>query len=262
MLRHALLLLAVLLAAACGAEGTVDTADKSDVDALDADSILTFVNGPDATVATLIGDVRIQRRTALSIVGHVRGADFVLGTSDDRPLASIAELDGLRYVGPASIDALKAYVRAHYQSDDLVVEGVALSSENAAAIVALANTAAEATLDDDVALDARAARALVAARPLLDINAVAAVSYVGKTALTHLRDYVILHPSSGTATMPTAEVPIPLVLAWINDYRVAAGHVTRLNLNRDGTYDATVAGAAEHGVYFGPPAPPSSSSLP
>jgi hypothetical protein len=241
-----------LITTACGTAADVDAAaGNDDTTALEQDSILAFLNGPDASVDTLVSDVRIQARAARNIVAHVRGADARLDTSDDRPLRSIAELDAIRYVGPATIEAIKAYVRSHYQNVDLVIEDVALSNDNAAQMVLLANSAAVATLDDDVGLDSRAARAIVAARPILDIKALAAVSYVGKTALTHMRDWVISHPATTTTTAPPAEVPVPFVLEWINDYR-GTGYVSALDLHRDGTYDAVVGGAAEKGVFFGP----------
>ena len=249
----------VLLPVACGQQPAVDAADQQTTsgDALDQDSILKFLNGPDASYDTLVNDVRLQSRAAGRIVGHVRGHDRVLGTPDDNLLDDVAELDAIRYVGPATIEALNAYVRSHYQHHDLTVEGVDLGADVALRMVDIANTATSQLLDDDVGLDARAARAIVAARPLADIQALAAVSYIGKTALTKLRDYAITHPSTATdppppVVIPAAEVPIPYVLQWINDYRAPTGYLTRLNLNRDGSYDATVAGAAETGVFFGP----------
>jgi hypothetical protein len=69
---------------------------------------------------------------------------------------------------------------------------------------------------------------------------------------------------SATPPAPTAEAPIPYVLQWINDYR-GPGYVSRLNLRRDGTYDATVGLAAnatvEHGLYFGPRTVPTTPGI-
>ncbi len=122
---------------ACGPAADVDTADRSVTPgegALDEDSILEFLNGPDATVATLTDAVRIQARAARNIVAHVRGADAALGTSDDDLLDDIAELDAIVYVGPATIEAIEAYVRSHYQASDLTIDDVVLSIENAICI--------------------------------------------------------------------------------------------------------------------------------
>lgn len=77
---------------------------------LDSSSMLQFLNGPAATVAVLDLDVGLDSRAALNIVAHVRGADGVLGTSDDDLLGSLAELDAIPYVGSAAMDAINRFV--------------------------------------------------------------------------------------------------------------------------------------------------------
>jgi hypothetical protein len=68
------------------------------------------------------------------------------------------------------------------------VENVPLTAEQAAAIVALCNTASHERLDVEIGLDARAADAIVAQRPFAEIAQVAALPYVGTGALEKLRD--------------------------------------------------------------------------
>ncbi|WP_341504140.1 phospholipase D-like domain-containing protein [Gallaecimonas sp. GXIMD4217] len=68
-------------------------------------------------------------------------------------------------------------------------EGVTFTGAQVQATLELANTASQATLDDAVALDSRAAGNIVAARPIADMDALAAIGYVGSSALTKLRDY-------------------------------------------------------------------------
>ena len=255
---------AVAAALAGGGAADFDDADATvDTAALDADSIVAFVNGPDATDDVLVRDVGLQRRTAASIVAHVRGGDGLLGTADDHLVQSLAELDAVKYVGPATLAALDAYVHTLTPGATVIVEGVQLTAADVAAMLSLANTAAQSTLDVDVGLDARAAAAIVAGRPFADVAHLAAASYVGASALTHLRDYARAHPSSSSSSSssPAAEVPAPFVLAWINDYR-GSDVVSELDLHRDGTYAAVVDGAPEKGVFLGPRTGPFEAPLP
>ncbi len=71
--------------------------------------------------------------------------------------------------------------------------GIARDSYLAYGIVAVANNATLAELDDDVPLDARAARGIVADRPFEFIEQVDTVSYVGKTAFAALAQYATDH---------------------------------------------------------------------
>jgi secreted trypsin-like serine protease len=69
----------------------------------------------------------------------------------------------------------------------VTVEGVGFSAEEGALTLALVNQASVETLDVDVALDVRAARAIVDARPLDSLQALGAVAYVGTSALQKLK---------------------------------------------------------------------------
>lgn len=67
--------------------------------------------------------------------------------------------------------------------------GIARESYLAEGIVKLANTASLEVLDDDVPLDVRAARGIVAGRPFEYIEEIDTVSYVGERAFTNLARY-------------------------------------------------------------------------
>jgi hypothetical protein len=153
----------------------------------EATGVLRFLNGPAADVATLDIDAALDARAARNIVAHVRGADGALGGGDDDLLDSVAELDAISQVGPSTIDRLVAYVRSIGGVPTLDIEGVLMTEAEAASIVMFANGGTERELDVDADLDVRAARNLIAARPLADIHAVARVSYVGAAALERLR---------------------------------------------------------------------------
>jgi len=201
-------LVALALVVSLGACTGLDDIDSSGSEVVlegspEAIGILRFLNGPDATFAVLDIDAALDVRAARNICAHVRGDDGALGTADDDLLDTLAELDAIKYVGPSAIEHLYAYVDSIGGIPNLSVEGVALTAAEVEAIVAIANGASEEQLDIDAALDARAAKNLVAARPLADIDAVAAVPYVGPSAIAKLRDYA---PSW---TEPPAPPPPP-----------------------------------------------------
>lgn len=106
----------MVFAAGCSPEAaiTLDAVDEEQgvVSAdLDSSHILSFLNGPAATVELLDLDIGLDSRAASRIVAHVRGPDGKLGTADDDRLGSIAELDAIPYVGATALAALDAYVR-------------------------------------------------------------------------------------------------------------------------------------------------------
>ncbi|MBK9034376.1 MAG: hypothetical protein IPL61_24440 [Myxococcales bacterium] len=186
MLRHLLPAVAVVSLAACALDAGSDELAVVDGSA-EAVGVLRFLNSAAADVATLDDAAALDVRAARNIVAHVRGVDGALGTADDDLLGDLAELDAIPYVGPVAIDRLVAYVRTIGGVPDLDVEGVLLTQAEAAAIVAVASGATLAELDDAAGLDARAARGLVERRPFADVFAVAAVPYVGASALEKLR---------------------------------------------------------------------------
>jgi hypothetical protein len=78
---------------------------------------------------------------------------------------------------------------AHPLPQSEIVEGVMFSGEQVEAVVWGVNQATLAELDDDVALDVRAAEGLVAGAPWQDVSGMGEVSHVGPSALEKLRDY-------------------------------------------------------------------------
>jgi hypothetical protein len=65
------------------------------------------------SVAELDYDVDLDRRSANSIVSFRAGVDTVLGTADDRYVSSIAELDGLYWLGEANLWKIQSYAQLH-----------------------------------------------------------------------------------------------------------------------------------------------------
>lgn len=192
--------LAILLVASCQPQLAADDSLQAIAEGSPtAVGLLGFLNG--ASEQLLDVTVGLDSRAAKNIVAHINGADGKRGTSDDHPLDSIAELDAISYVGATALAKLTAYVTAHGLVPDLVVEGVGLTTAQAAAMVSAANQATQQQLDVDAKLDSRAAAAIVAARPIAGIAPLAQVKYVGKAALQELLAYAPGFASACTLTL-------------------------------------------------------------
>lgn len=156
----------------------------------DALGVVAMLNDPGTTVAVLDIDAGLDVRAARNLVAHREGGD---------PFDSVAEIDAVPQVGESALAKLVDWARAEgwVTDDDLygVVEGVALTRDEAAAALRVANTSDLETLDRDVALDARAAANLVDLRPFATLEDVALVPYVGAAAIGHLVDWGMAHPA-------------------------------------------------------------------
>lgn len=119
------------------------------------------------------------------------GPDGRFGTTDDDRFETLAEVDAVPWVGDAALARLVDFARAGgwVPADEAiygVVEGLTLTEAQAAAALRVANGASFEVLDRDVGLDARAARGIVDLRPHGTVEDVAAVPWVGPTALQRL----------------------------------------------------------------------------
>jgi len=162
--------------------------------------VLNMLNDPSTTLTVLDIDAALDKRAATNLVAHRDGPDGRPSTADDPLFASIQQVDDVAWVGDAALRAL----RAHAQDTGWIpagedyygtVETVSFTVAEAAAVVSLVNTASQTTLDGDVALDRRAAEALVAGRPYASLEEVAQARYVGASALTHLKSWVDAQPA-------------------------------------------------------------------
>ncbi len=160
----------------------------------EAFGVLTLLNDPDTTLDLLDLDVGLDVRAATSLIEHRNGEDGRLGTADDDLYETIAEADDQYYVGDAAFEALLTYATVNGwipDQDDVVGvwEGVPFTAVQVQKVLQLVNTASEAELDDDVALDRRAAAGIVKQRPFDDVGTLAEVPYVGESALRKLQEY-------------------------------------------------------------------------
>ena len=165
------------------AEGTVE-----------AFGVLDLLNHPSTTLSVLDDDVGLDVRAAHALIAHRDGPDGAFGTRDDETYDTIAEVDDQYYVGDSALGDLLAYASSEGWipgPEDVVGswEGVTFTAAQVAAVLELANTASESVLDIDAGLDRRAATGIIDVRPIADIGALAAVPYVGPSALRSLQDY-------------------------------------------------------------------------
>jgi hypothetical protein len=211
MRRFALLPFVLLVACAPEDQRAVHEAGDSslarvmDEGTREASGVLAFLNDPTTTFTILDVDAGLDRRAATNLIAHRDGPDARPGTRDDNPFGTVAEVDAVSYVGDSALAALLAYASEQGwvpTGDDYygTIEGVVFTWDEAAATVALANTATLTTLDVDIALDSRAANAIVAGRPFADVPALAAASYVGASALDKLRVWSAAPAEDGLGT--------------------------------------------------------------
>jgi hypothetical protein len=198
------LLLALTAVTGCLADEATSSAEQPLVEGSpEARGILLLLTDGATTFALLDDAVGLDRRAAAHLIAHRDGGDGVPGTADDDGFDTIAEVDAVPYVAASALDKLRAYAVAHgfvSSGDDLlgVFDNVAFTVDEAAATLALVNAASVGMLDIEVALDGRAASNIIAARPIADMPKLAAVSYVGHSAMLALREYAKAHtPTPG-----------------------------------------------------------------
>jgi phosphatidylserine/phosphatidylglycerophosphate/cardiolipin synthase-like enzyme len=205
----AVVALAIVIAISSGCGGPI-TADLTQEHAIEAGSaeevaVLALANDAAVTFELLDDDVALDARAARGIVAG-------------RPFADLAALDAVPYVGKSAFEKLTAYALAHgYDGSPVEVDNKEV------AVLALVNDPATTVelLDDDVGLDARAARNLIAERPFADLDEVDAVSYVGASALQRLIDYALAH-GYGVSAADVEVVFSPAIYAASHNARVAA----------------------------------------
>jgi DNA uptake protein ComE-like DNA-binding protein len=185
--------LAVTLCSSGCSDGSSSSSSQTDRGVLgmtehEETAVLDFVNDPATTVDELDDDVGLDSRAAGNIVIHRNGFDEVYPSGDDNPFDTIAELDGVPYVGPTALEKLRQYV-ANQGTGSESVEGVEFSADQAAAVVWGVNQATVEELDVDVALTSTAADNLIDNRPYTSVGEMGSVPYVGPSALAKLRDY-------------------------------------------------------------------------
>src|SRR5688572_15312292 len=147
--------------------------------------VLDLVNYPGVDRTMLDNVVGLDTRAARAIDEHRAGADARFPSHDDNDFGDVAELDAVSYVGDAAFRALAAYAQTHPAPVAEYHDGVAFKGWQAEIVLWGANTVPVGVLNG--LLDDRAAANIIAARPLANLGALAAVSLVGPNALEAMR---------------------------------------------------------------------------
>ena len=160
----------------------------------DAVGLLNFLNDPSTDLEVLDIDARLDKRSASGLIHHRNGPDGVHGTWDDNEFDSVEEVDGVKWVGGKTINRLLAFagdLGFVPFADDLlgIYDDVEFTVNEADDVLEMANGLSFEALD--ALLNRRAAGNIVNARPIASIEALAAVRYVGKSALTVLKAQVV-----------------------------------------------------------------------
>lgn len=162
----------------------------------EAFGVLALLNDASTDLNTLDDNAKLDARAARSLIAHRNGPDRRYQTADDNPFDTLAEVDNQYYVGKSALKRLELYAaKAGFVpgGSDIVGEweGVSFTMDEVTDTLALSNTASFETLDDVVGLNSRAAKSIVAERPLSTMHQLAQAKYVGSAALSTLQDYVI-----------------------------------------------------------------------
>jgi hypothetical protein len=156
--------------------------------------LLDFLNDQGHELELLDRSIGLDRRASEAIVAHRAGADGHLGTDDDGWFTSLAELDAVSWVGPASMSKLAGWASAHgYMSTQHRVvgnfEGVSFTFDQAERTLELVNNVSPRALDVQLHIDARAVSSIVAARPVQSLGQLSELYWVGPATLTRLRTH-------------------------------------------------------------------------
>lgn len=148
-------------------------------------AVLDLVNYPGVTGDELDADAGLDGRAARAIAAHRAGPDGRFPSLDDNLFDSLAELDAVPYVGNAALENLLGYAATQPVPVSERHENVVFAGWQAEIVVWGANTVPVGVLNG--LLDNRAAENVIAARPLANLTALAAVPLIGTNALGAFR---------------------------------------------------------------------------
>lgn len=177
-----------------GAGGPADSMGISE-NSETARAVLEVVNTLD--LSALDDDVALDARAASAIVAARVGTDRTLFTADDVRIGTLRELDAVPWTGSRAFARLIEYASGIGVAHG-TVHGIQEGSTNAQIILTAANTLSFTQLDDDAALDARAAHGIVDGRPFANLGELDAAPYVGERAFRSLLDFGRRHTGTGT----------------------------------------------------------------
>jgi DNA uptake protein ComE-like DNA-binding protein len=158
----------------------------SELSAADEALILDFVNYPGTDYDVLDKVVRLDRRAAENIVTYRNGADGVAPSSDDQLFVDVEELLSIKWVGPVSVDKIRAHAEENPPPAGEVVEGVSLRGWQAEVVVYTVNKASVGVLKG-IGLNTTQATNLVENAPYESVTQMGSVPQIGPVAIERLR---------------------------------------------------------------------------
>ncbi len=188
-----------------GCDETLDSAVESDLSAerftvelTDAETAAVLAIANSVDFVTLDDVIALDRRAATGIIAA-------------RPIADLAALDAVPYVGDSALSRLYTYAADNGLINDggVMVHGVEEGTEAAAAILLVANNASYVELDDDAGLDRRAATAIFDAATNADIGSLEeldGLSYVGARAFEKLMAFSETFEVDTTPVCPAGQI--------------------------------------------------------
>lgn len=155
--------------------------------------VLRLLNLPTTGVELLDIDAELDRRAATNLIAQRDGADGLPGTRDDQLFEDLESVDAVPYVGPSALDKLIRFAESQGLvpgPNDVIgtFDGVTFSVAEAERALDLVNDASAMILDDEVSLDPRAVASIMDARPIDTLAQLAALYYVGPTAMRNIRE--------------------------------------------------------------------------
>ena len=170
-------------------------------------SILEFLNHPLTTAEVLDVEVGLDKRAARNLIAHRNGPDGLVDTHDDNLFNSMAEVDGVYWVGQMTLDSLEAYIesqawtRAPHQTLG-VYDGVHFTVNEGHLTVGLANSASHAELADIIGLSDTATELVLKLRPFATMSELAKVYGVDDDALLKLKSAALNWGPNACQTAP------------------------------------------------------------
>jgi hypothetical protein len=197
--RGFLVVAALTSVVGCGSEGDGAGSDEGYATesavregSVEARAMLAFLNDP----AIAAADVKAAGATSSAskaAVAHRNGLDGKVATDDDDPFDTVAEVDAVAGIGPATLRKLAGYALLKgFGAARGLHHDVYFTHNQAKRTLALVNEATLEELDVDASLDRRAAQTIVDARPIGSLEQLGSLSRVKSTALRLLRDHADL----------------------------------------------------------------------
>jgi hypothetical protein len=183
----------LLSSCATGSAPLGSSAASLEENSLEAFGLLEFLNQTDLVELDI--DAALDKRAARNLMAFREGADGQMGTADDREFVSVAEVDAVKRIGPATLSKLVAYVESEGwvpKPWDLlgIYDGVHFTYAEAGLALALVNSASVSELKEQVKLASQAVNSIETARPIFTVRALADLYYVGPAMLGRIKTYV------------------------------------------------------------------------